>query len=770
MKFTKNANIRLFLIGITFTIIFIITNNLFVNSILNKGIELTCNVHYNQICNYISKNIELLKNTTTKISNDNTIIDVLDKNRDLKNLDPQDKESMLKSINTFEDILKSSNFVNKINIVSLCGNYLFSNEEVLEDFDLISSPWFDNKSINNKDNAIITDIHKDFSTGLYTFSIISFVYSDQGELLGAVVFDIFVQDLLNYINDSFLSGTLNSYIIKEDNIIYSNTGKINQDINNLNGHKTYSIKSANNYLDNGDSLLFVFDKNSISDNSYMKPITHSTYIIILIISLFISIILVKSIQLAFKPALKAINKLKYILEDLDENEISFKNKNEFKQLELISDSLGKSFDKKIQSLIFYDELTKLPNRKKLKLICDEMITNKSSFALVFIDLDKFKITNDVFGHSVGDELLIKFGNIMKDSLGDRGIITRYSGDEFVFIYKNFISESEFIEYYKKNILINFKKPIYINDNLSTFIEFSTGVAVYPKDGLTTDELINKSDFIMYKNKKNKISNNILFFNDDIYTDMLYVETIKTELKYACEKNELELYYQPIYDNDAKIKKAEALIRWNSKKLGFIPPNEFIKYAEDTGDIIPIGYWVIENVCKFISENKPKIDISLNVSAIQLIDIHFVEKVDQILREYDIDHNNICFEITESAILQKKDIVFNNLKSLRERGIKLSLDDFGTGYSSFSYLRKYPLDILKIDKIFLDNATKNDFEIIKSISEISKTLNMKVVIEGVETKNQFNELKKITCDFFQGYYFSKPLNKSMFLDLIKDEIN
>ena len=488
----------------------------------------------------------------------------------------------------------------------------------------------------------------------------------------------------------------------------------------------------------------------------MDVVIRISSIILLVVGLFISIALVFSIRLAFKPALKSIEKLKYLLKYFNEDDTLLKYENEFKQLELIADLLGKSFDKKVQSLIYYDELTKLPNRKKLKIICNELINNKNQFALVFIDLNKFKVINDVFGHSTGDQLLIKFSNIIQDALGDRGIITRYSGDEFIIIYKAFKCDSQFIEYYEKEILSIFDNPIDINKDIKTFIEFSTGVAVYPRDGSNVDELINKSDFIMYKNKKDNINNQVLFFNDDIYKDMLYIESLKNEMKNVYEKNELFLEYQPIYDKYMRVRKAEVLLRWNSKELGFIPPDQFIKYAEETRDIIPIGYWIVEEVCRCLKENHWDIEISINVSPIQLMEFNFDKNIEAIIDRYNINYNKLCFEITESVLLENNENVHKNIKNLRKKGIKWALDDFGTGYASFNYLTKYSLDVLKID-----------FEIINCIKKISNILDMKVIIEGVETENQFNKLKKIKCDLFQGYYFSKPLKNYEISQLIKN---
>ena len=765
--FTKKVNIKLIIIASMFMIIFVGANSLFVDSILDKSIELTCNVYQNQISSRIDEEISLLKITNEKIASDNKIISILNENRSVEELSREESELMLNEINTFEGILESSSFVETINIVSLSGDYLFSNGVLDENFDLTERPWFNEEFVTNNVGTIISDMHRDYKTNLDTIAIVSFIYSDENELLGAAVLDIFIKDLLEYSNTSFYSGDLNTYILKNNEILYSEDGEVkDKKYINKKNNNNYYIRSNKCYLGNENYLLFSFNKESIKDSPYMKLVVESTTVILLVVGLFISIALVAAIQLAFKPALDSIKKLKYLLHYLNEGKISFENKDEFKQLEIISDSLGKSFDKKVQSLIYYDELTNLPNRKQLKIICNELINSKTKFALVFIDLNKFKVINDVYGHLVGDQLLVKFSNIMKNALDYKGIITRYSGDEFVIVYKDFKDNSEFIDYYRERVLSQFKNPIEINEDVKTFIKFSTGVAVYPRDGLDVDELIDKSDFMMYKNKKDNNNYQVLFFNDDIYRDMLYIETLKSELKYVCERNELILKYQPIYDEYKKVKKAEVLLRWNSKKLGFIPPDEFIKYAEETRDIISIGYWLLEEVCKYINDNNWEIEFSINVSPIQLMEINFDKNVEAIIEKYNVNYNKLCFEITESVILENNDTVYNNVEFLRNKGIKLALDDFGTGYASFNYLTKYSLDILKIDKVFLEDAFKNDFEIINHIKKISNILDMKVIIEGVETENQFEKLKEIKCDLFQGYYLSKPLGKEEFSKLLK----
>ena len=301
------------------------------------------------------------------------------------------------------------------------------------------------------------------------------------------------------------------------------------------------------------------------------------------------------------------------------------------------------------------------------------------------------------------------------------------------------------------------------------MNFAAGVSVYPKDGNSFNDLINKSDFMMYSSKRSSKNSKLLFFNDSIYKEILEIENMKEDLKYAVDNNEFILYYQPIVDKSKSIKKLETLIRWNNKKLGYIPPDKFIEYAEETGEIVKIGYWIIEEVCKNFIElfNSGHIlQVSINVSPIQLMEVDFVNRVEEILNEYNVIWENLCFEITESVVLDENIIIHDNLLLLNKKGIKIALDDFGTGYASFSYLKKFKLDILKIDKIFIGNGSYVDFKIVNNIKNIAHLLNMETVIEGVETAEQFKVLSNVGCDYFQGYYFSHPLLANEIINYLK----
>ena len=363
-------------------------------------------------------------------------------------------------------------------------------------------------------------------------------------------------------------------------------------INEIDEASSKYLKKLTNTIHNENDIYFQFDKKSIAYYRDMQEINRFRIAIFALLGIIFVLILIKLIKITFKPVMKSLDKLKVILGNLDKSNIDLENIDEFKQLELISDSLSKSFDKKIQSLIYYDELTKLPNRKMLYLLCNKMIEFNSKFALIFIDLNRFKYINDVFGHSAGDELLISFSERLQSALEQKGTVTRYSGDEFIIIYHSYEGTEELEKFYNEKLLAEFSDPIEFN-NTRIIVEFSAGVAIYPKDAQNFNDLIDKSDFMMYSSKKNFKNQKLVFFNDDMYSNIIKIENIKEQLKSAVDNEELVLYYQPIVNENRVIKKVEALIRWKNKELGFVSPMDFIPYAEESGEIVKIGYWIIE---------------------------------------------------------------------------------------------------------------------------------------------------------------------------------
>lgn len=759
MSFLKKMNIKLTLIISIFMLIILISNISILNNNFKKSIQFTCEAQYDEIIANLDETVKILEVITKKIATNEKIIEILDNNKSFTDLGLEDTDLMTNQINIFEEILGSLTFVKTINITSIPGKYLFSNGLIYNNFDVESRPWFTDELLNNNGDTIISDIHTDYNSGEATMSIVSLIHSNKDDsILGAVVLDIFVDDLIKDIDSKFYLGDLETYIGLEDGRYYSG----NESIEHYESFSSqFYMKKGENVIKDGISLIFKFDKKSIIYNKSFRAYNKFQISSYLIFGIILTIVLIRILKYTFMPITNCIRKFKYLLKTSKCEEVDFENEDELEQLEFISNALSKSFDDKIKQLIYYDELTKLPNRKMLLKRVDELIDNEKEFALIFIDLNRFKKVNDLFGHLVGDEILKCFSNRINTVMKAGDMLARYSGDEFIILYTDYKGENDLIDFYENNVLEVFKNTTSINNN-NILIEFSAGVSVYPRDGEHLDELINKSDFMMYENKNNSAvdKDKLLFFNDEIYKKIIKVETIKSELSASVEKNEFTLYYQPIVDKNMIVKKVEVLIRWKNEKLGFVAPMDFISYAEETRDIISIGYWIIEDVCRNYNEltygYKDKLQVSINVSPVQLMEIDFIEKIESIINKYNIEYKCICFEITESVVLDSNSVVLSNIEGLYKLGIKIALDDFGTGYASFSYLKKFKLDILKIDKIFIDNANEMDYKIVNNIKSIAHNLRMDTVIEGVETLEQFNMLKGIECDFFQGYYFSKPI--------------
>ncbi len=763
MNVFNRTYLKLILVCVSFTLIFYLFCNMMTNHLLNYNIKLVCDVYYEQISAKIKDDISWLKSLNEYLAKNHIIIEYLNNNSDSIE-DNEKKQRAIKKVKDIEQVLTTSSFVDSIKILDLENNTILNKGVKEKNFDITSRPWY-NESIfkDDKLKSKVTKRHIDYSTGKDEISIISLIYNDtekevNDKPIGISILDIYVDDLLNYINKSFIAGLLETRI---------HSGNLEEDISRY-SNKEYNIYIDETILNNGQYLVFKFDKSSLINSPFSEISLKNMRYTLLIVGIGVAILLFMSIRVCFESALMSIKKLKHLLEKLNYDSHFIENKNEFRQLELLADTLDKSFDNKIKELIYYDNLTGLPNRKMLKNTCEQLIEENKKFALIFIDLNKFKYINDVFGHSVGDEYLIKFGNIIKDIVKDKGMFTRYSGDEFILVYKDYIDNSELLQFYNEKIISTFLKPIKINEELTTEICFSTGVAVYPKDADTFEGLISKSDFMMYVNKKNSRNKSISFFDEKMYEGILYTEKIKSELKQALYNNEFYLNYQPIVDKDNRILKAEALIRWNNKNLGFISPDKFIKYLEETRQIIDVGYWIIDTVCKDIKEIKKQqenIQVSINISPLQLVLKEFIPNIVNIVNKHGVKYDSLCFEITETVLLDNKQYVLENINKIRELGIKIALDDFGTGYSSFNYLRSYKLDFLKIDKSFLINNDKLDFDIINQIKEIAHLLSIEVIMEGVETKEQLDIMKKMKIDYLQGYYFSKPLGLKEFIDII-----
>jgi len=427
----------------------------------------------------------------------------------------------------------------------------------------------------------------------------------------------------------------------------------------------------------------------------------------------------------------------------------------------------KDFEEKINKLKYYDILTDTPNRKLFTNTLENEIfkvkDKETIHAVLFIDLDNFKEVNDTLGHDYGDELLKNVALMIKTSIRKDDIVSRAGGDEFFILMRN-IKEISEINCLCEKLLSVLSSKISIDDK-HVYTSASIGIAIFPYDGDETSVLFKNADTALYSAKYNGKSKYCFF--DKSMSDVLgrRVE-IEKGLRSALLNNEFEIHYQPQIDIiNNKIKGFEALLRWNSSKLGKVSPAEFIPVAEQSGLIIPIGYWIIKTACIQNSLWKGKgylyDTIAINLSAIQLLNDKFEQTLRNILIETKIDPKFVELEITESILLKDFDNCVRLLTEIRDLGINIALDDFGTGYSSLSYLKQLPINTLKIDKSFIDNILTNEREkaILDGIVQLAQKIDLIVIAEGAEIKEQIKLLQKMGCNQIQGYYFSKPLPAS-----------
>lgn len=422
---------------------------------------------------------------------------------------------------------------------------------------------------------------------------------------------------------------------------------------------------------------------------------------------------------------------------------------------------SKELEEKINHITYNDLLTNLPNREAFKNDLDSKIwaslVKKDLFAVLSLNMKRFKAINDSLGHSVGDILLKLITKRLKESAGQKTHIYRVGGDKFTIITPTVNKEFDIVTFCEK-ILKEFKYPFKVEEHDLRII-LGIGVAVYPKHGTKSEELISHADIAMHYEKKQ--GNGLQIYDDFMKKEYLERLLIEEELPKALECNEFDLQYQPKVNTlDEKIIGVEALIRWNNSKIGFVPPLTFIPIAEEIGMIQSIGEWVLRTACqqakKWEIETGKSVTIAVNVSPRQIEQENFVEMVAQILKETEFDGHSLQIEITETAIMNYIERVSQVLKELKELGIKIAIDDFGTGFSSLNYLSKLPIDVLKIDRSFVGNLELYDNQVIvKTIIALGISLHLEVIAEGVETEEQAAFLQANGCYQMQGYLFSKP---------------
>lgn len=419
-------------------------------------------------------------------------------------------------------------------------------------------------------------------------------------------------------------------------------------------------------------------------------------------------------------------------------------------------------EEKLHHMAYHDLLTGLPGRlalyENLSAVLARNIDTRK--ALLFVDLDNFKFINDSMGHSFGDQLLKKSGERLAQILKDNGTVYKLGGDEFVIVTGD-VRKQEDAESLADQILAAFQEPFGLGESM-LYIKISIGISLYPEHGKDIDELLKCADIAMYGAKRSGRNCRVVYsqpMNDMIAERVL----IEKHLHMALEKDEFELHYQPQLDiKENRVTGLEALIRWNSHELGPVPPMKFIRIAEETQLIMPIGEWVLKKACSFIktlhSQGHTNITLSVNISILQLLQNNFTHMVLGVLEFYGLNPQCLELEITESVLMESYEAIEDRVKYLCSKGIKIALDDFGKGYSSLSYLKQLPISTLKIDKSFIDGiSSESESESLTGqIVMMGRNMGLSVIAEGVETQEQVNYLIRHKCHKIQGYLFSKPL--------------
>jgi len=428
----------------------------------------------------------------------------------------------------------------------------------------------------------------------------------------------------------------------------------------------------------------------------------------------------------------------------------------------------------IQYMARHDELTGLPNRITFKNLLNLAITTasryKRNFAVVFIDLDRFKFINDTLGHGAGDLMLNEITTRLQATLRSSDVIARLGGDEFVAILQE-VSDNDQATTVGRKLLSAINKPMMLL-NQECSITASMGIAMFPQNGSDEQTLMKNADSAMYA-AKGEGKNNFQFYSEEINSLSMERLALEGHLRRALERNEFSLNYQAKIDLKSNaITGVEALLRWKNAELGMVSPVKFIPIAEETGLIVSIGRWVLETACQqnvaWQRQGLPPINMAVNLSAGQFADENLVQDIADILRNTGMDPCFLELEITEGMLIHNIDRAIQLLTTIKKMGIHLAIDDFGTGYSSLGQLKNFPIDTLKVDRSFIrDLATDSDDKAITSaIIAMGKTLSLTVVAEGVETIEQQSFLRDQACDEMQGYYFSKPIAADDFAVLLK----
>jgi diguanylate cyclase (GGDEF)-like protein/PAS domain S-box-containing protein len=439
---------------------------------------------------------------------------------------------------------------------------------------------------------------------------------------------------------------------------------------------------------------------------------------------------------------------------------------------------AREMSQRMSYLAHHDYLTGLPNRMLLNDRLSQAITaahrQRQQLAVLFIDVDRFKHINDSLGHAIGDQLLLSVADRMIANVRSSDTVSRQGGDEFVILLAS-VARADDAALSATKILAALSAPHHVKEH-DLQITVSMGIGIYPDDGADAETLVKNADVAMLHAKDNGRSN-YQFFRADMNEHALERQSLESGLRHALERCEFVLHYQPKVDLETQtITGAEALIRWRQPGRGTVLPDKFIPIAEQCGYIVPIGRWVLREACRqtqvWLEADLAPTRVAINVSAVELRSKGFIQGVREVLLETGLDARYLELELTETALLQDPASTIAVLHELKRMGVLLTLDDFGTGYSSLSYLKRFPIDALKIDKSFVHGlcTSASDANIVSAVISMGKSFGLKVIAEGVETRDQLLALRAQQCTEGQGYYFQRPIAAGEFVRLLGSDIS
>ena len=447
------------------------------------------------------------------------------------------------------------------------------------------------------------------------------------------------------------------------------------------------------------------------------------------------------------------------------------------ELERSGSALQESHEK-FRHAAYHDALTGLPNRNyfidTLKGLLQQSRENsESNFAVLFLDLNRFKTINDSLGHSMGDRLIKNVAKRLSGMVREEDMVARFSGDKFGIVLSDLLCKEEATSFADR-LAKRLAEP-YTLDGRQVFTSAKIGIAYGNSKYPEAEDILRDADIAMYYSKDNE--ENYVIFDQKMHIRAVTRLQLETDLRFAIERNEFELYYQPIVGlENSSLVGFEALVRWNHPQRGLVPPNEFIPISESTGLIIPMTIQILHSACSQLvkwqerSGNATPLSVAVNLSGKHFGHPNLVEQINTIIAETGIAPASLKLELTEGAVMENAETAILMLRQIKETGVQISIDDFGTGYSSLSYLHRFPIDLLKVDRSFVSAMEENteNGEIVRTVIALAKALNLKVVAEGIESVHQFHQLRILGCEYGQGYLFSKPLPVADIERLLEDK--